>query len=302
MPAATRVGFLRMKNDFCKIIFHPQTPFVQIQSMESLTNQISTLLAKREAAPIQVQTLGSFLVHCQNEPVAAKAWGRDTSLQLFQFLVTARHRRGLHKEQIIDRIWEDVDSKAGDQNFKVALHGINKAIEPERKSRTEARYILRQGVTYQLNLKDIWIDADAVEQFIAIGNQALTDDTKIAEIAYREALDLYHGTYLPNRLYEDWSSDERERLQVLTLGAYITLGELLVEKNPMESIRLAQLALQIDAAWEDAYRIQMAAYFQKGNRPMAIKTFQQCEKVLEREFGIEPLPETLRLLRKIKGV
>ena len=28
LPAATRLGFLRMKNDFCKIIFHPQTPLV----------------------------------------------------------------------------------------------------------------------------------------------------------------------------------------------------------------------------------------------------------------------------------
>lgn len=270
--------------------------------MEALTDQITALRTKRDAAPIRVQTLGNFVVFRHDEPIAAKAWGRDAAVQLFQFLVTARHRRGLHKEQIIDRIWEEVDGKAGDQNFKVALHGINKALEPERKSRTEPRYIMRQGVTYQLNLNDIWIDADAVEQFIAIGNQALTDDPKVAEIAYREALDLHHGTYLPNRLYEDWSSDERERLQVLTLGAYITLGELLIETNPMESIRLAQLALQIDAAWEDAYRIQMAAYFQKGNRPMAIKTFQQCEKVLEREFGIEPLPETLRLLRKIKGV
>ena len=44
----------------------------------------------------------------------------------------------------------------------------------------------------------------------------------------------------------------------------------------------------------------MEAYFQKGNRPMAIKTYQQCEKVLDEEFGIAPLPETKRLLLKIK--
>ena len=123
----------------------------------------------------------------------------------------------------------------------------------------------------------------------------------MAEEAYREAIDLHHGVYLPSRLYEDWTSEERERIQVLILGAMITLGELLITENPMESIRLAQQALLIDAAWEDAYRIQMEAYFQKGNRPQAIKTYQQCEKVLDKEFGIEPLPETQALLRKIKG-
>lgn len=270
--------------------------------MESIEEQIVELLAKRKSASIHVQTLGSFQLWRDGNKITSKEWGRDITIQLFQFFVTARHRRGLHKEQIVDRIWESAETKAAHQNFKVALHGINKVLEPDRKSRTDARYILRQGISYQLNLEEIWIDADAIENFIALGNQALTDRPDIAQKAYREAITLHEGIYLPNRLYEDWASEERERLQVLTLGAIITLAELLVDKNPMESIRLSKQALLIDAAWEDAYRIQMEAYFQKGNRPQAIKTYQQCEKVLEKEFGIEPLPETQQLLRKIKGV
>lgn len=182
------------------------------------------------------------------------------------------------------------------------MHGVNKALEPNRKSRTEPRYILRQGLTYQLDLSDIWIDVDALEQFIALGNQLLNDSPETAQTAYREALALYQGIYLPNRLYEDWSSAERERIQVLTLGALITLAELLVESTPMESIRLSQQALQIDPTWEDAYRIQMNAYLKNGNRPMAIKTYQQCEKILDEEFGIKPLPETRQLLRNIVAI
>ncbi len=265
-------------------------------------HQIATLKAQREKAAIQVQTLGSFQVWREGILGSPKEWGRDKTLQLFQFLVTSRHRRGLHKEQIIDRLWGEMDGKAGDQQFKVAMHGVNKVLEPGRKSRTDARFIVRQGLTYQLELSEIWIDADALEQFIAIGNSALNDDPKMARQAYAEALALQHGIYLPSRLYEDWSSGERERLQVLSLGAFITLGELLIEENPMESIRLAQQALLIDRTWEDAYRLEMQAYLQKGNRPMAIKSYQQCEKVLAGEFGIEPLPETRRLLQTIKAI
>ena len=44
---------------------------------------------------------------------------------------------------------------------------------------------------------------------------------------------------------------------MLSLGAMVTLSELLVEKNPMESISCAQKALLIDHAWEDADRVQM---------------------------------------------
>ena len=260
---------------------------------------ITNIQAKKDIASLQVQTMGTFQVWREGTLISPKEWGRDKSVQLFQFLVTARHHRALHKEQIIDRIWEDIDIKAGEQNFKVAQHGMNKALEPNRKSRSEAKYITRQGVTYQLNLSEIWIDTDAIEQYISIGNQYLSENTEIAIKAYRTAIELHHGTYLPNRLYEDWSSGERERLQILILGAFINLSELLVTDNPMESIRLCQQALLLENTWEDAYRIQMEAYMTKGNRPMAIKTYQQCETVLDKEFGVKPLPETKALYQKI---
>lgn len=273
---------------------------VSIDIMNQFETHIEILKAKRAKATIQVQTLGNFQVWRESVPVPSKEWGRDKTVQLFQFFVTARRRKALHKEQIMDRLWNE-DTEGGDSVFKVALHGINKILEPNKKSHADAHFIIRQGATYQMNFDDVWVDADALESFIALGNQCLTEQPHVAQIAYREAIDLYEGVYLPNRLYEDWSSDERERLQVLALGAIITLAELLLHENPLESIRLSQQALLIDSAWEDAYRIQMEAYFLKGNRPMAIKTYQHCEKVLEEEFGIEPLPETKALLKKIKN-
>lgn len=265
----------------------------------SLEDQLTNLREQRLAAHVEVHTLGQFSVTRLDEVVPDKAWGRDKAIQLFQFLLTIRHRHGMHKEQIIDRIWEDIDTKSGDQIFKVALHGINKALEPDRKNRSAPRFIKRQGLSYQLSLDDVWLDIDALEQFVALGNQALTTNPTITEAAYREAIALYQGTFLPSRIYEDWSSDERERLQVLILGTYITLGELILERSPLESIRLAQQALLIDQSWEDAYRLSMAAYQQNGNRPMVIKTYRHCVDVLEEEFGIPPLPETRKLYEAV---
>ena len=270
--------------------------------MSNIADQLNQINEKRNTATIQVQTLGNFQVWVNGEKVHPKEWGRDKTEQLFQFLVTARHRRGLQREQIIDRLWEDIDSKAGEQVFKVALHGINKVLEPNRENRAEARFIIRQGLTYQLGLEDMWIDADAMEQYIALGNQFYPDHPDSAKMAFQSAIALHHGTYLPNRLYEDWSSDERERLQILALNTTITLGELLLDENPLESIRLAQQALLIDPTWEDAYRLEMQAYLNKGNRPMAIKTYQQCKEILDEEFGIAPLPETQRLMKDILKV
>lgn len=246
--------------------------------------------------PLRIYTLGCFEVYLNDKKLNSKDWGRDKAIQLFQFLFLARNRRALHKEQIVDKLWEnDID----DQGFKVALHGINKAIEPDKKSHAGAKFIIRVGQTYQLNLAEIWIDAIAFEKLIAQANNLINDNKTDAIHYFKKAIALHKGDFLPERVYEDWSSDERERLQLQFLSASISLSELLLKSNPAESIRLCQEALLLDIAWEDAYRIQMEAYYKKGNRPMAIKTYEVCKKVLFDEMGLSPLPETKSLYQKI---
>ena len=266
--------------------------------MSDFLQQLNELNSFFNNAIIRIETLGNFVVWRNQQKIDNKEWGRDKTIQLLQYLVSYRQRNALHKEKIMDNLWEDWN----DRDFKVALHGINKALEPERPSRTEPIYIVRQGVSYQIDLEKVWIDVEALEKYIIIGNEALSTEKPIAKQAYKQAINLYKGSYLPNRIYEDWSSEEREKTQLLILGAYITLAELLVEENPLESIRLAQNALAIDATWEDAYRIQMQAYIVKGNRPQAIKTYMKCEVILEEEYGISPLPETKKLLKDIEAI
>ena len=264
--------------------------------MSELLDQFNQLQTFQKEAPIKFQTLGSFNLWRDGVKVGSKEWGRDKTLQLIQYFISYRQRHALHKERVMEHLWEEGD----DRDFKVALHGVNKALEPDRPSRTEAIYVQRQGITYQLDLEKVWIDVEAVERYVALGNEVLEEDEKLARKAFKAAIELYQGMYLPNRIFEDWSSEEREKIQILILGAYVTLAELIVEENPMESVRLAQHAIAIDATWEDAYRIQMRAYIAKGNRPHAIKTYQKCADVLEEEYGIDPLPETKALLKEIE--
>lgn len=266
--------------------------------MSLLSNKLQELKSFQENAPIRIQTLGQFKLWRNNQKINAKEWGRDKSIQLLQYLISNRQRHALHKEKIMDHLWEEGD----DRDFKVALHGVNKVLEPQRPSRTEPLYVLREGISYQLNLEQIWIDVDALEKYVIIGNESLGANNQISKTAYRCAIELYQGIYLPNRIYEDWSSEEREKVQLLILSTYITLAEILLKENPLESIRLAQNALSIDPTWEDAYRIQMQAYLTKGNRPQAIKAYQNCVNILDEEYGISPLPETKKLIKEIEEI
>ena len=270
--------------------------------MNTSAPEIESIFKKRDSAHIYIQTLGNFGVTIDGQRIDAKRFGRDVSLQLFQFLITSRHRQGLHKEQIIDRIWYDLDGKAGLQNFKVAHHGANKTLEPNRPKGNEPSFIVRNGAIYHLNMESVSVDIDVMESLIALGNEHYHGDSTVAKQAYTKALELDHGTYMTNRLYEDWSSEERERIQLLIINAYMSLSELHLSTLPAETIRLSQRALQIDNTWEEAYRLQMQAYQITGNRPMVIKTYNACEAILEKEFGIDPLPETRKVLEESRSM
>ena len=260
---------------------------------------LDSILNKYNQASLKVYTLGRFEVYKDGHKLSSKAFGRDKSVQLFQFFLMARNRKAMHREQIVDKLWEDdLDEKA----FKVALHGVNKALEPDRKSHAETMYFHRVGQTYQLDAEDVAVDSFVFEEIIALGNKYFVENPGFAKNAYRQAIDIHLGAFLPNRVYEDWSSDERERLQLMYLSTVMALAELLVKENPIECIQLCQEALLVDITWEDAYRIQMQAYLNKGNRPMAIKTFHICEKVLYDELGIKPLPETKALYNSLMAV
>lgn len=267
--------------------------------MDLYREKFNYLKDLRKARPLQVTSLGGFTVKIDARTIEDQNWGREKTLQLFQYLITARNRRAQHKEHIVARLWEDADSTGGDRDFKVALHGINKVLEPNRQKRVPSQYILRQGLAYFINTELLWLDADAMENFVKLGNETMASHPDIALESYRMAIDLYQGPYLPTRLYDDWCSEERERLQVLALGAHVTLAEMTIDQHPMESVRLSQKALQMDATWEDAYFIQIRAYLAKGNRPQAIRTYRQCRDVLLEEYGIEPLPETTRLVEHL---
>ncbi|GAB4447052.1 MAG: hypothetical protein Kow0031_29630 [Anaerolineae bacterium] len=249
---------------------------------------------------LRVQTFGTFRIWRDGQEIEPAAWSREKSLHLFQFLITMRRQAPhLHKEQIIDRLWPELSPDEGDRDFKVALHTLNKVLEPQRKARAAPRFIIRFDLTYGLNLSEMRIDADEFERLLAAGTEALPTNPARAADLFKQAIALYHGDYLPERRFEDWCSSERERLQVLALGLMTTLADMLLADNPLESIRLTQHVLTIDPVWENAYRTQMRAYHRQGNRPMAIKTYQRCVTTLDEELGIPPLPETEALYRQI---
>lgn len=252
---------------------------------------------------LRLRALGSFRVWRGNQEIARREWQREKARHLLQLLVTQR-RRLLLKEQIIDLLWPGLDAETASRDFKVALNALFNALEPNRAARSGSFYIQREGAAYGLDpVSGYWLDVDEFERLITrgllLGEQG---QEQAAAESLRRALDLYQGDYLQDLLYEDWCSEERERLQVLYLRAAEWLAHYACRGGDHEGcIRLCELILSRDHCWEEAYRLLMSSYDRTGNRAMALRTYDKCTHYLQAELGITPMASTRLLYERIRS-
>jgi DNA-binding SARP family transcriptional activator len=271
---------------------------------------------------LRIQTFGPLRVWRGNEEIGPHEWQRKKAQQMLALLITNRDR-WLLREQICDRLWPDHAPEEAEAQFKVTLNGLNAALEPLRPPRTPPYYIRRRGGAYRFCPPDgVWLDVEEFEsrlgaaRALRAGNaaspvapgrgggdasagqeQALAGVQAELEIA----VELHQGEFLGDWLYEDWTRDERERLESLYLEAATQLAEVLVGRNELfEAIRLCDLVLAHDPSWEDAYCVLMRAYALQGHRRMALATYERCVRNLRELLDVEPLPSTVRIYEEVK--
>ena len=244
---------------------------------------------------LRVYTLGPFRVFRGGTEVEARDWQRDKARQLFQLLLT-RRGRPLHREEIAEILWPSLSPEAAGRDFKVALNALNRAIEPSRHADAPTAFIEREGAAYRLRPgSDLWVDASAFEEGLRNADGVDVDIEVLQSV-----LALYQGNYLPDALYEDWASAERERLLSLYLRAADKLAGALVERGRYsEVIEVCERILQHDPCWESAYRWAMIAYEQQGDRQMALRVYGRCADNMKQELGIEPSPAVVALHERI---
>jgi len=185
----------------------------------------------------------------------------------------------------------------GDMREEQARSGLRQALFALRKALKEADPlpISLDGETVSLDPAAVDVDVAAFEQEVAQG----------APDALERAVALYHGDLLEGAAvreaaFEEWLMAERERLRELVLEA---LARLLAHQRragaPDAAIRTAVRLLALDPLQEPVHRTLMRLYAQLGRRGAALRQYQHCVSVLQRELAAAPEAETKRLYREI---
>ncbi len=251
---------------------------------------MSTPDAVRSKATIRL--LGRFEVVVDGTAVDDSAWRGRKAQQLVKLLAVAAGR-SLHREQIADALWPDLDADAADRQLHKAIHAARRALEPDLGAGADSAWILTQDRTVALSPL-VAIDADEAES--AAEAALVSRDVSACEAA----LEPFLGPLLPGDLYDVWSEARRARLASLhgRLLAAVAEGSLSAGR-PERAADAANRLLEIDAADERAHRVLMQVASASGDRSAVVRQFRACEAALDSELGVEPSDLTRALFEDL---
>ncbi|MDW8146724.1 MAG: BTAD domain-containing putative transcriptional regulator [Roseiflexaceae bacterium] len=261
-------------------------------------------LVYRPPYTLRIRMLGAFAVWRGDHEIRDREWRSSKARQLLQLLLTERGR-ALPRERVVEALWPDMEIDAATNNLRVTINRLSKALEPDRPDGAPSAYLIQQGETYAFNTaSDHQIDVVEFIEAINEGRRADQRGQRAAAIAaYRRAIQLYGGPYLPDNMYEDWTVVERERLALAFIEAALRLGALLLDEGAIhEAIGLGWRVIEIDQTQEEAYRLLMRAHAALGERSTALRLYARCVNVLQQELGIAPLPETTALYHMLRDL
>ncbi|HLB12264.1 MAG TPA: BTAD domain-containing putative transcriptional regulator, partial [Dehalococcoidia bacterium] len=282
------------------------------RAMEGRTVAVEPSRRAEEVSPVQterretalfldIRCFGTFRVMRDGMPLSPASFGRRQSYSVLKMLVT-RRGRPTSAEYLTETLWPEADPEAANKRLWVVIHGLRMGLEPGLKSGQHSHFVHRSGdsylfspeVPYRLDLEDFLGGTARGERLEIEG------DPKGAAEAYQEAAKLYVGDFLEDEAYSDWCSAEREYLREIFLSLLKRLAAIHAGWEDWDrSIAWHRKALYVDGLREEVHRELMRCLWRAGRRDEALRQYQECRQVLDRELGVEPLPETEQLYRDI---
>src|SRR5438477_2117710 len=121
---------------------------------------------ERPAAPssLEVHLLGPFRVAVDGREVEERLWSRRKPKLLVKLLALQPHHQ-IHREQLMELLWPDLDGEAAANNLHKAIHLARHALEPGLRSAADSHFILTRGQQVVLCAPGgLWVDAEEFER------------------------------------------------------------------------------------------------------------------------------------------
>ena len=208
--------------------------------------------------------------------------GRKTRALLA--IVALSSPRPVLRSRLAELLWSRRPEEQARASLRQEIHRLLEVLAPVGQdvlSINRDSLALRPGV--------VWVDVEEVLRATTThpGSLALLDSELLEEL---EGVD---------PAFDGWLQTERERLRDRARSVAESL--LHDQSSPEALIAVAQQLLGIDRAHEGAWRALMRAHADRGERGMAIQSYDRCRVVLADLLDATPSPETQALLADIRA-
>lgn len=263
---------------------------------------------------VQIYAFGGLRLMQGRELIIGENWRNRTAKKLFKYVFTHRGQR-LAKEVIMQTLWPDLKPEAAVNNLRVTVHVLRDVLSAAAAAVVDAdgsapsrglgrELLLQQQGYYFFNTEAAyWSDVDAFDEHAKAGRAAqVRGDLDALRAEYTAAVELYRGPYLPEDIYDELISRERDRLREEFFVVSTELMKALADQGDYDrAIEIGRRMLREDHVREGTYRRLMRYLALSGRREEALQLYHRARHALEAELGVEPLPETQALYEQLRS-
>jgi len=245
----------------------------------------------RTLADLRVELLGGFRVTVGGRVVPEEEWRQRKPAAVVKLLALAPGHR-LHREQVMDVLWPDLDPTAAAANLRKAVHHARHVLDSEHG----AHLVASAGELLCLPSERVWVDVDSFRAAVARARRSGDPD------AYAEAIELYGEGLLPEDRYEEWVIERSDELQFEFVTVLEELASMLEAHGDLDgATRVVRRLVAEEPSREEAHARLIRLYALAGRRGEALRQYEKLCELLGGEPGTEPSPETQRLYEEVRS-
>jgi ATP/maltotriose-dependent transcriptional regulator MalT/DNA-binding SARP family transcriptional activator len=270
--------------------------------VRALASRLKARDRRSRAPELMVTALGRFRVLVDGQEVEGRRWGRKQA-RLLLMAIVALGPRGVAKEQLLEALWPEAEPKSARQSFRVTLHRLRKALEPELDPDAGSSYLLVDNDELRLAPGLVRIDLEEFRVLVREAERLQAQGDPAGELErLGRAAALYQDDFLADEPYADWAQAPRRRLRKEFLDLLMRLGRLQERRGRIaQALETYQRAIQADPVLEPAYQRLMTLQAELGLLGEAKRTYRACCEALRRFQDADPGWNTRALYQNLKA-
>lgn len=236
---------------------------------------------------LALRLLGNLDLRAADGSPLPSVLGLPKPFALLAYLASGRPT-GFHtRDALVALLWPECSQEHARAALRQSVYTLRRALGED---------VLAHGGDYMLGVDPtkLWCDAAALDVAAASG-----DDGRVLELYQGDFLEGFHLSGTPG--FERWAERVRSRLRGAAAAAAWRLADSDEAGGQLaRALRWIELLLAMSPDDERALQRALALLQRLGDRPAAIRLYEQFARGLEEDYDLEPSAETRSLIAALR--